>query len=49
VLSVAIGFFINRYYSQLKLGSVVLDLSLGSAIISVVTVLFLLSLLRRKV
>jgi ABC-type Mn2+/Zn2+ transport system permease subunit len=49
VVSVAIGFLINHYYSQLKLGSVVLNLSLGPAIISVATVLFLLSLLRRKV
>ena len=49
VLSVAIGFLINRYYSQLTLGSVTLNLSLGPAIISVATVLFLLSLLRKKI
>jgi zinc transport system permease protein len=49
VVSVAIGFLVNRYYSHLKLGSVTLNLSLGPAIISVATILFLLSLLRRKV
>jgi ABC-type Mn2+/Zn2+ transport system permease subunit len=49
VISVAIGFLINRYYSHLTLGTVALNLSLGPAIISVATVLFLLSLLRRKV
>jgi ABC-type Mn2+/Zn2+ transport system permease subunit len=49
VLSVAMGFLINHYYSHLTLGSVTLNLSLGPAIISVATVLFLLSLLRRKI
>jgi ABC-type Mn2+/Zn2+ transport system permease subunit len=49
VISVAIGFLINRYYSQLRLGSVALNLSLGPAIISVATIMFMLSLLRRKV
>src|SRR6266446_1347717 len=49
VISVVIGFLINRYYSHLTLGSVILNLSLGPAIISVATVLFLLSLLRKKV
>jgi len=49
VLSVAIGFVINRYYSHLTLGAVTLNLSLGPAIISVATVLFLFSLLRKKV
>ena len=49
VVSVAIGFLVNRYYSHLTLGSVILNLSLGPAIISVATVLFLLSLLRKKV
>ena len=48
VLSVAIGFAVNHYYSHLKLGRVTLNLSLGPAIISVATVLFLLSLLRKK-
>jgi ABC-type Mn2+/Zn2+ transport system permease subunit len=48
VLAVAIGFLINHYYSHITLGSVTLNLSLGPAIISVATVLFLLSLLRRK-
>ena len=49
VLSVAIGLAISHYYSQLKVGSVSLNLSLGPAIISVATVFFLLSLLRRKI
>jgi len=49
LLAVAIGFFINRYCTHPTLGSVTLNLSLGPAIISVATVLFLLSLLRRKV
>src|SRR5882762_8570698 len=49
VVSVAVGFLVNRYYSHLTLGSVTLNLSLGPAIISVATVLFLLSLLRQKV
>jgi ABC-type Mn2+/Zn2+ transport system permease subunit len=48
VLSVAIGFVVNHYYSHLELGRVTLNLSLGPAIISVATVLFLLSLLRMK-
>ena len=48
-LSVAIDFLINRYYSQLTIGSVTLNLALGPAIISVVTILFLFSLLRKKV
>jgi zinc transport system permease protein len=48
VVSVAIGFAINRFSSQLKVGSVTLNLSLGPAIISVATLLFLLSLLSRK-
>jgi ABC-type Mn2+/Zn2+ transport system permease subunit len=48
VLSIAIGFAINRFYSQLRVGSVTLNLSLGPAIISVATLLFLLSLFRRK-
>jgi ABC-type Mn2+/Zn2+ transport system permease subunit len=48
VLSVAIGLAINRFYSQLRVGSVTVNLSLGPAIISVATLLFLVSLLRRK-
>ncbi len=49
MLSVAFGFLITRYYPHLTLGSVTLNLSLGPAIISVATVLFLLSLLRKKI
>jgi ABC-type Mn2+/Zn2+ transport system permease subunit len=48
VLAVAIGFAINHYYSQLKVGSMTINLSLGPTIISVATLLFLISLLRRK-
>jgi ABC-type Mn2+/Zn2+ transport system permease subunit len=48
VMSVAIGFAINSYYSQVKIGSVTLNLSLGPAIISVATLLFLISLLSKK-
>ena len=48
VLSVAIGLAINRFYSQLSVGSVTFNLSLGPAIVSVATLLFLLSLLHRK-
>jgi ABC-type Mn2+/Zn2+ transport system permease subunit len=48
LVSVGIGFAINRFYSQLTIGSVTLNLSLGPAIISVATLLFLLSFLKRK-
>ena len=49
VASVAIGYLVTRYYSHLKLGPVALNLSLGPAIVSVATILFMLSLLRKKV
>ena len=48
VLSVILGFLISHYYSHLTIISVTLNLSLGPAIISVATILFLLSLLRKK-
>lgn len=48
VLSVAIGFSINRYYPTLSVGPMALNLSLGPAIIAVATLFFLFSLLRRK-
>ena len=48
LVSVTIGFAIDRFYSQLRIGSVTLNLSLGPAIISVATLLFLLSFLKRK-
>ena len=48
VLSAAIGFSIYSYYPTLKAGSATLNLSLGPAIISVATLFFLLSLLRKK-
>ncbi len=49
VLSVLTGFFINRYYPAIRIGVVTLHLALGPAIISVATLLFLFSLLRKKV
>ena len=49
VLAVLIGFAINRLYPTITLGSVKLNLALGPAIISVAAVIFLLSLLRKKV
>ena len=48
VVSVVIGFSINRYHPTLSAGPVTLNLSLGPAIISVATLFFLLSLLRKK-
>ena len=49
VISVLIGFAINRLYPTITVGSVNLNLALGPAIISVAAVIFLLSLLRKKV
>ena len=49
VVSVTIGLAINHLYPQLKIGSVTINLSLGPAIISVATLLFLLSLLKKKI
>ena len=49
VLSVMLGFLISRFYPQLIIGHVTLNLTLGPAIIAVATVLFLLSLLRKKI
>jgi ABC-type Mn2+/Zn2+ transport system permease subunit len=48
VLSVAIGLAINRYYPTMTVGSVTLNLSLGPAIISVATLFFLFSRLRKR-
>jgi ABC-type Mn2+/Zn2+ transport system permease subunit len=48
VLSVAIGFSINRYYPQFTVGPVTINLALGPAIISVAAFFFLLSLLQKK-
>lgn len=48
VLSAVIGFSIYRYYPTLTVSSMTLNLSLGPAIISVATLFFLLSLLRKK-
>jgi ABC-type Mn2+/Zn2+ transport system permease subunit len=48
VLSVLIGFLINRAYPAISIGSMRLNLALGPAIISVAAVIFLISLLRKK-
>lgn len=48
VLSVLIGFAASRYYPTISIGAVTLKLALGPAIISAATLLFLLSLLRKK-
>lgn len=49
VLSVAFGLTISLLYPHITIGRVTLNLSLGPAIIGVATVLFLVSLLRKKV
>ena len=49
VLSVALGLIISRFYPHFTVGHVRLNLALGPAIIAVATVLFLLSLLRKKI
>lgn len=48
VLSVAIGFSVNRLYQHISVGPVRINLALGPAIISVATFFFLLSLLRKR-
>jgi len=48
VLSVALGFTLSRFYPHFMVGRVAFNLALGPAIIAVATVLFLLSLLRKK-
>lgn len=49
VISVLIGFAINRLYPTITVGSVRLNLALGPAIISVAAVIFLFSLFKKKV
>ena len=49
VLSVALGFTLSRLYPSFSIGHVKLNLALGPAIIAVATLLFLLSLLRKKI
>ncbi|HYW70425.1 MAG TPA: metal ABC transporter permease [Pyrinomonadaceae bacterium] len=49
VLSVALGLTISRLYPHINVGHITLNLALGPAIIGVATVLFLFSLLRKKV
>ena len=48
VLSVGLGLAISLAYPHINIGRVTLNLALGPAIIGVATVLFLLSLLRKK-
>jgi len=47
-LSMLIGISISHYYPQVHLGSIAINLSPGPAIISVATLFFLSSLLRKK-
>ena len=49
VISVALGLWISRVYPHFTVGHVRLNLALGPAIIGVATLLFLLSLLRKKI
>ena len=48
VLSVGLGFTLSRFHPQVTIGNLTLNLTLGPAIIAVASVLFLLSLLRKK-
>ena len=49
VLSVGLGLTISLLYPNIQVGHIKLNLALGPAIIGVATVLFLLSLLRKKI
>jgi len=49
VLSVGLGLAISLAYPHINIGRVTLNLALGPAIIGVATILFLLSLLRKKI
>jgi ABC-type Mn2+/Zn2+ transport system permease subunit len=49
ILSVGLGLAISRVYPHITIGHVTLNLALGPAIIGVATLLFLLSLLRKKI
>jgi len=49
VLSVLLGFVINRLYPPISIGSVKINLALGPAIISVAALIFLVSLFKKKV
>jgi ABC-type Mn2+/Zn2+ transport system permease subunit len=48
-LSVGVGLFLSRIYPHLTVGKITLNLAPGPAVISVATLFFLLSLLRKKV
>jgi ABC-type Mn2+/Zn2+ transport system permease subunit len=49
VLSVILGLTISRLYPHFTIGHISLNLTLGPAIIAMATILFLLSLLRKKI
>jgi ABC-type Mn2+/Zn2+ transport system permease subunit len=49
VLSVLLGFMISHFHPRFAIGQITLNLALGPAIIAVATILFLLSLLRKKI
>jgi len=49
IVSVAAGFSISYFYPHFTIGRFTLNLTLGPAIIAVATILFLLSLLRKKI
>src|ERR1041385_2480300 len=49
VLSVGLGLTISLLYPHIRIGHIALNLTIGPAIIGVATILFLLSLLRKKV
>lgn len=49
ILSVSLGFLVSHFYPHFSIGKVTLNLTLGPAIIAVATILFLMSLLRKKV
>jgi len=48
VLSVAIGLAITHYYTHLAIGTITINLALGPTVISVATILFVFSFLRKK-
>ena len=48
LLSVILGFVISHSYPRINVGQIALNLTLGPSIIAVATVLFLMSLLRKK-
>jgi hypothetical protein len=49
ILSLALGLAINHYYPRLTIGDVTINLALEPTVISVVTLLFVFSFLRKKI